>query len=481
MTKNLDLAKQYLQKYFDFADFRPQQKPVIESILAKKDTLAILPTGGGKSLCYQIPGLISNGQTIVISPLISLMTDQVSALTKRKIPAIALNSILNKVEIKQALESLEKYKFIYLTPERFIGQKWRQASRNLTISHIAIDEAHCVSEWGHDFRPAYQKIGSVIAQYPNKPTVLALTASAPPIVQKEILSSLALDSPQIFINSVDKPNLTIHQHFCQTEQEQELLLLSLLDYHRGETGIIYAQSRAQTKYIQQLVNFFCPKKKISFYHAGLTTKQRSKIQADFFSNRVKIIVATTAFGMGIDKNDVRFVIHMGLPHSIENFYQEIGRAGRDLLPAACYLLWTTKSYERLQQTLGPKNTLKQQRRHQKLETMFRFAHNPGCLWAKITNHFEENSNYQANCQHCQFCQKQLAPFSSTTKSRLRKLIEWRQLISQKTFLPKIAIASDLVLAYISILRPKNHQALLKIPGIGHGFVTRYGDDIIHII
>lgn len=481
MTKNLDLAKQYLQKHFGFVDFRPQQKPVIESILAKKDTLAVLPTGGGKSLCYQIPGLISEGQTIVISPLISLMADQVNSLTKKGIPAIALNSTLSKLEINQILVSLKKYKFIYLTPERFIGKKWQQASQSLKVSHIAIDEAHCVSEWGQDFRPAYQRIGQAIAKYQNKPTILALTASASPKVQKEILFHLALNSPQIFINSVDKPNLTIHQHFCQTEQEQELLLLSLIDYYGEKTGIIYAQTRAQTKYIQQIISFFCPEKKVSFYHAGLTAKQRSKIQADFFDNQIKIIVATTAFGMGIDKNDVRFVIHIGLPHSVENFYQEIGRAGRDLLPAASYLLWTTKSYQQLEQIVGPNKTSEQKKRHQKLKTMFHFAQEQGCFWKKITAYFEGTSTYQTNCRHCQFCQKKLTIFSNKTKARLHKLIAWRHQISQKLLLPKNVIASDLTLAYISILRPKCYQTLLKIPGIGHGFVTRYGDDIIHII
>src|SRR5829696_9138374 len=326
-----------LRQHFGFEDFREGQREVIGSILEGKDAVVVMPTGSGKSLCYQLPAMILDGVTLVVSPLIALMKDQVDALHARGLPATFINSSISETEQHARIESLRRgeHKLVYIAPERFRSSRFNAALQQIPISLFAVDEAHCISTWGHDFRPDYLRLRNVIKSL-NKVQTLALTATATPYVRSDIIQQLGLDRPQTFVSGFDRPNLSIELAHTVREREKMARIRSLAQQING-SGIIYASTR---KAVEQVgAKLRAVDLKVSEYHAGMSDGLRVRAQDDFMNGRTQLIVATNAFGMGIDKPDIRFVVHYQMPGSIEAYYQEIGRAGRDGLPSTCVLLF----------------------------------------------------------------------------------------------------------------------------------------------
>ena len=310
---------------------------MIESILAGKDVIVVMPTGSGKSLCYQLPAMILDGVTLVVSPLIALMKDQVDALRARGLPATFINSSIPEPEQRARIEALRRreHKVVYIAPERFRSSRFNAALRSIPISLFAVDEAHCISTWGHDFRPDYLRLRHVIRSLGNIRT-LALTATATPYVRSDIIQQLGLERPQTFVSGFDRPNLRIEVVHTEKEREKITRIKRLAQTHDG-SGIVYASTRKAVEQVGKELKRLGLR--VSMYHAGMTDAVRVRAQDDFMSGRTQMIVATNAFGMGIDKRDIRFVAHYQMPGSIEAYYQEIGRAGRDGLPSTCVLLF----------------------------------------------------------------------------------------------------------------------------------------------
>lgn len=331
------MLEKKLQKYFNFSHFRAGQKEIVESIMAGRDVVALMPTGGGKSLCFQLPAVLGEGISIVISPLIALMQDQVDALVARGIPATYINSSLSFEEINERIFEIKngKTKIVYIAPERFGNRQFQNLFANLDVHLLAVDEAHCVSQWGHDFRPDYLAVSQYISMLKKRPIVAAFTATATPEVKDDIIERLELQNPDVFVRGFDRPNLKffVRENLKKKERAQEAM--RIVKSIPG-SGIVYAITRKET---EELAKFFSANGiKATAYHAGMKGEKRSRIQNDFMENKFKVIVATIAFGMGVDKADIRFVIHVGMPASPEGYYQEAGRAGRDGENAFCILL-----------------------------------------------------------------------------------------------------------------------------------------------
>ena len=334
-------AERLLTDTFGHTGFRKGQWEVIENILKKGNTIAIFPTGGGKSLCYQIPAMMLSGTTIVISPLISLMKDQVDSLVENGISASFLSSSLSDHEVEHRIREMEKgrYKIVYIAPERFQSEAFSDALKKVRIPFIAIDEAHCISQWGHNFRPSYLKIKDFI-QASGNPVVAAFTATANQKVQQDIVNQLSLSQCRLYIGSFDRPNLEFR---VENPENPSLYELDYVKSHPGKSGIVYAATRKNVENLfYYLKNHGMP---AGMYHAGLTGEQRSRYQDGFINEGISVMVATNAFGMGIDKSDVRYIIHYNMPISVESYYQEAGRAGRDGEKAVCILLKNPDDYK----------------------------------------------------------------------------------------------------------------------------------------
>jgi ATP-dependent DNA helicase RecQ len=329
-------ASKVLHERFGFAEFRPGQERAVQSVLNARDTLVILPTGGGKSLCYQVPALLLDGLTIVLSPLISLMKDQVDALEAKGIPATFINSSLTSSQISERLARAQRgeVKLLYLAPERFDFGNAGERIKAMGVSLLAIDEAHCISEWGHDFRPSYRRVRDIREKLGSPPT-LALTATATPEVRRDIARVLGLDNPEVVLTGFDRPNLRWHVVRTKNDSEKDGTLVEILGRHDG-VAIVYAATRKTVDRVAQMLSRH--RIRAEAYHAGLDDQRRREVQDSFMSEQVRVIVATNAFGMGIDKRNVRLVIHHAMPGSLEAYYQEAGRAGRDGDSADCYLL-----------------------------------------------------------------------------------------------------------------------------------------------
>lgn len=393
-------AQTILQDIFGHEDFRLNQKPIIESCLAGKDVVAIMPTGGGKSLCYQIPALLSDGLSLVISPLISLMNDQVRNLEENGVHAKALNSTLTPEEYAQIEDEIssKKLKILYISPEGLFGGRVQGLLKNADVKLCAIDEAHCLSQWGHEFRNDYIKLGEVKNLFPLA-RVMALTATADSKTQRDIIKQLNLKNPELYVSSFDRPNI----RYMVTERQDELAQLHgfLTQNHANETGIVYCLSRKKVERIAKLLQ---DRGHHAFaYHAGLSHSQRTRVQRKFEREEGVIIVATIAFGMGIDRPDVRFVAHLDLPKSLEGYYQETGRAGRDGMPSSAWMVYglqdVVKLSQMLETTQAPEFYKKIARA--KLDQMLGLCETTSCRRHFLLNYFDEKA--EAQCGNCDVC------------------------------------------------------------------------------
>lgn len=395
-----DSALKILEKYFGYSSFRQGQDLIIEEILKGRDTVAIMPTGGGKSICYQVPAMLLRGVTVVISPLISLMKDQVDSITELGIEAAYINSSLNPEDIRGIINKIQKgdIKIIYIAPERLDSPMFLSLMSNIEVSQVAVDEAHCVSQWGHDFRTSYRQIPDFIGALAERPVVTAFTATATEEVREDIVNLLRLRNAEVFVQGFDRENLKINILKGVNKKEY---ILNYLRSNREQSGIIYTATRkeADNLYLYLKEKGFS----VSEYHAGLSDKERSKNQEDFVYDRVQTIIATNAFGMGIDKPNIRYVIHYNMPKTIENYYQEIGRAGRDSLPSECTLLFSAGDVQTQKYLIdiSINSPGRKQNEYKKLQEMIDLVHSKGCLKEYILNYFGENVDTQCNnCSNC---------------------------------------------------------------------------------
>lgn len=399
----IDKAKILLEKYYGYKSFRRGQENIIENIACGKDVLAIMPTGGGKSICYQIPALMLEGITLVISPLISLMKDQVDTIKSMGIETAYINSSLNTSEFNEVLEGIknDRYRIIYVAPERLESYEFLAMIGDKNISQIAIDEAHCVSQWGHDFRTSYRKIPFFINSLRNRPIVTAFTATATTEVREDIIRLLALEDPRVFISGFDRENLKIN---IVKSGSKKNYLLSYINNHKEESGIIYAATRKEVDSIYELLlgrGF-----SVGRYHAGLPDGERAKNQEDFIYDRVNIMIATNAFGMGIDKSNIRYVTHYNMPKNIESYYQEIGRAGRDGLESECIMLFTPGDIQTQKYLIeiGTENPERKNNQYRMLQHMVDLIHSNDCYRRFILNYFGEE--YPSDCNKCSNCESE---------------------------------------------------------------------------
>jgi ATP-dependent DNA helicase RecQ len=406
-------ASAALKKYFGYDAFRPLQAEIIQAVFDKRNALVLMPTGGGKSICYQIPAITLEGTAVVVSPLIALMKDQVEGLSANGIPAAFINSTLTPEQTRNVENALLAgyVKLLYVSPEKLVSQGFQPLLKRLKISLFAIDEAHCISAWGHDFRPEYTQLRFLKEQFPDVP-VLALTATADKLTRKDIVEQLHLQNPALFIASFDRPNIKLTVRPGQRRFEQ---IVEFLKQHPNQSGIIYCLARKTCADIADKLN--ARGFKAAHYHAEVPAAQRSKTQEDFINDRTPIICATIAFGMGIDKSNVRFVIHYNLPRNLEGYYQEVGRSGRDGLPAEALLFFSYADVMTYRDMIeqGEANAEQKELKTAKLNRMYQFAEAPVCRRKTVLFYFGET--YDRNCGNCDVCQNPPRQFDGTVAAQ----------------------------------------------------------------
>lgn len=506
----MDDKYEVLKKYFGYDSFRNGQEPIIDAVLSGRDVFGIMPTGAGKSMCYQIPALMLPGITLVISPLISLMKDQVAALNQAGVYAAYLNSSLTQGQYFKALDFAKggKYKIIYVAPERLLTESFLGFAVNADISFISVDEVHCVSQWGQDFRPSYLKIVDFVQQLKKRPVIGAFTATATAQVRNDVVKILQLNDPKTVTTGFDRTNLSF---FVKHAKDRKAALFQILREHYDESGIIYCITR---KLVEEVHAMLAERGiEAAKYHAGMTDEERVRNQDAFTSDRARIMVATNAFGMGIDKPDVRFVIHYNMPKNMESYYQEAGRAGRDGEKAACYLIYNpqdvhTNRYfienNRENEELSKSQLeLVLEKDRERLKQMTFYCHTRYCYRKYMLNYFGEKAeSFCGNCGNClkkleaDTYQRELTQSPSyNTETKLKKpqpakrmlsenpklydsLRLLRNSIAKQNGVPAYVIFTDKTIKEMSMYLPQNREQLLQISGVGEAKYEKYGREFL---
>ena len=511
-------AREALERHFGYASFRPGQEEVISAILAGRDALAVMPTGAGKSVCYQIPAVLLGGLALVVSPLISLMDDQVRALKEAGIRGSYLNSSLTarqqEIVMRRALDGW--YDIMYVAPERLRDMRFRSFAAAAGIPLVAVDEAHCVSQWGQDFRPAYRDIAGFVDSLPVRPVVAALTATATREVRDDVVDLIHLHDPVVQINGFDRPNLSLYSYEL-TPKRREQFIVGYATHNAAQPGIVYATTR---KGVDGLVASLCAAGVTAVaYHAGMDNVDRTEAQRRFAADDARVMVATNAFGMGIDKSDVRYVINAGLPLSLEEYYQEAGRAGRDGEPAECLLLWSrgdirTCHYLIDNTEFAPDVPASERRRligsrEHLLGEMIGYAMSDSCLRRRILRYFGQNlDQVPEKCPACSVCTGAVPDAylrrvdvpggagrarrgrpadegeglaSDADEQLFQRLRTLRKTLADRSSVPPYVVFSDATLRGMVRRRPQTLDDLLCVPGVGAVKLDRYGDAFLEEI
>lgn len=507
----MDDARASLSEHFGYSSFRPGQEPIIEAALAQRDALAVMPTGAGKSVCYQIPATLLGGLTMVVSPLISLMADQVRSLKEAGIRGSFFNSTLKPAVRPEVLRRALAgwYDIMYVAPERLADPMFRSFAAQANIPLLAVDEAHCVSQWGQDFRPAYREIASFAASLPQRPPVMALTATATGRVRDDVSQLLGLQDPFVQVSGFDRPNLYLAT-LELTPKRRELWLQNYVRAHPGDAGIVYATTRKKVEQIA--ADLRAAGIGAAAYHAGMDDAARTAAQHAFVHDDVQVLVATTAFGMGIDKSNVRYVVNCGLPLSLEEYYQEAGRAGRDGEPAECYLLWSRGDIRTCHffidnidsQGMGPEDLARVVATKERLlGDMIGYAMSTSCLRGRVLRYFGQSVGREAGgCGNCSVCAGEPADRylrterrASAAVERLResrvaeperlegeeaqelfeRLRDLRKRLADEGGVPPYVVFSDATLRGMVRRQPHTPEELLEVSGVGKVKLERYGD------